>query len=95
VFLGYAALVMVAGMGVTVFARRLDRRRLCAGGAVRDTGIAPKLSAPVTGADGAVIAACGFFLTKTQFFKERLQAGVEEGKIHRRLCVTSCGDPRP
>jgi len=80
VFLGYAALVMVAGMGVTV----------SRGGWI-SAGVAiivlfgvltlhrnyrlPSLVLMVM-----MVAACGFFVTKTQFFKERLKAGVDDGK---------------
>jgi O-antigen ligase len=80
VFLGYAGLVMVAGMGVTV----------SRGGWI-SVGVAlivlfgvlalhrnyrlPSLVLMVL-----MMAACGFFVTKTQFFKERLKAGVADSK---------------
>ena len=80
IFLGYAALVMVAGMGVTV----------SRGGWV-SAGFAlvvlfgvltlhrnyrlPSLVLMVL-----MIVACGYFVTKTQFFKARLKAGVDESK---------------
>jgi hypothetical protein len=80
VFLGYAALVMVAGLGVTV-----------SRGGWLSAGFALALLFGVLTLHRnyrlpsfvlmvLMIAACSFVLTKTQFFKERLKAGMDDGK---------------
>jgi O-antigen ligase len=80
VFLGYAALVMMAGLGVTVsrggwlsagFALALLFGVLTLHRNYRLPSFVLML---------LMIAACSFVLTKTQFFKERLKAGMEDGK---------------
>lgn len=80
VFLGYAALVMVAGLGVTV-----SRGGWISAGvalivllgilALHRNYRLPSLVLMVL-----LTAVCGFFITKTQFFKERLKAGVDDSK---------------
>lgn len=80
VFLGYAALVMVAGLGVTV-----SRGGWIAAGAalvllfaILATHRNYRLPSLVLVA--LMVAACAYFLTKTQYFKARLEAGMEEGR---------------
>ncbi len=80
VFLGYAALVMVAGLGVTV-----SRGGWISAGCALVVlfgvlALHRSYRIPALVLMALLVAACGFFVTKTQFFKERLQAGLDDGK---------------
>jgi O-antigen ligase len=80
VFLGYAALAMVAGLGVTV-----SRGGWVSAGCALIVlfGVLARhrtYRLPALVLMGLLIAACGFFIAKTQFFKERLKAGVDDSK---------------
>jgi len=80
VFLGYAALVMVAGLGVTVSRGGWLSAGFALAVLFGILALHRNYRLPSVVLMALLIIACSFFVTKTQFFKERLKAGIDDSK---------------